>query len=142
MVAAGATNATFAVSTNAVGSSTTVTISATYSGATKSASLTVVPAPPPLPTLASLTLDPANVIGGQFSTGTVTLTGPAIAGGAQVFLSSSNGAARVPSSVTVPAGATSATFTINTSFVLISTSATISATYNGTTRTATLGILL
>jgi hypothetical protein len=142
MVAAGATNATFAVSTNAVGSSTTVTISATYSGAAKSASLTVVPAPPPLPTLASLTLDPANVIGGQFSTGTVTLTGPAIAGGAQVFLSSSNGAARVPSSVTVPAGATSATFTINTSFVLISTSATISATYNGTTRTATLGILL
>jgi hypothetical protein len=142
MVAAGATNATFAVSTSSVGSSTTVSISATYSGATKSASLTVVPAPPPLPTLASLTLDPASVIGGQSSTGTVTLTGPAPAGGAQVFLSSSNGVARVPSSVTVPAGATSATFTVNTSFVLISTSATISASYNGTTRTATLGVLL
>jgi hypothetical protein len=142
MVVAGATYATFAVSTSAVGSSTTVTISATYSGATKSASLTVVPAPPPLPTLASLTLDPPNVIGGQSSMGTVTLTGPATAGGAQVFLSSSNGAARMPSSVTVPAGATSATFTVNTSVVLISTSATISATYNGTTRTATLGLLL
>jgi len=141
-VAAGATTATFTVSTSAVAASTTVTISATYSGATRSASLTVTPAPPPLPTVSSLTLNPTNVFGGQSSTGTVTLTGPAPAGGAQVFLSSNNGAARVPSSVIVPAGATTATFTVNTSFVLISTSATISASYNGTTRTATLGILL
>ena len=141
-VAAGATSATFTVSTSAVAASTTVTISGTYSGATRSASLTVTPAPPPLPTVSSLTLNPTNVFGGQSSTGTVTLTGPAPAGGAQVFLSSNNGAARVPSSVIVPAGATTATFTVNTSFVLISTSATISASYNGTTRTATLGILL
>ena len=141
-VAAGATSATFTVSTSAVATSTAVTIFATYSGATRSVSLTVTPAPPPPPTLASLTLNPASVFGGQSSTGTVTLTGPAPAGGAQVFLSSDNGAASVPSSVTVPAGATSATFTVNTSFVLISTSATISASYNGTTRTATLAILL
>ena len=141
-VAAGATTATFTVSTSAVAASTTVTVSAAYSGATSSASLTVTPAPPPPPTLASLTLNPASVFGGQSSTGTVTLTGPAPAGGAQVFLSTSNGAARVPPSVIVPAGATSATFTVSTSFVLISTSATISATYNRTTRTATLGILL
>jgi hypothetical protein len=141
-VAAGATSATFTVSTSAIASSTTVTISGTYSGATRSASLTVTPAPPPPPTVSSLTLNPANVIGGQSSTGTVTLTGPAPAGGAQVLLSSSNNAARVPSSVIVPAGATTATFTVNTSFVLISTSATISASYNGTTRTATLGVLL
>jgi hypothetical protein len=141
-VTAGATSATFTVSTSAVTASTTVTISAAYSGVTRSASLSVTPAPPPPPTVSSLTLNPANVFGGQSSTGTVTLTGPAAAGGAQVFLSSSNGAARVPSSVVVPAGATSATFTVNTSFVLISTSSTISASYNGTTQTATLGILL
>ncbi len=141
-VTAGATSATFTVSTSAVTASTTVTISATYGGATRSASLNVTPAPPPTPTVSSLTLNPANVFGGQSSTGTVTLTGPAPAGGAQVFLSSSNGAARVPSSVIVPAGATSATFTVNTSFVLISTSSTISASYNGTTQTATLGIFL
>jgi hypothetical protein len=141
-VAAGATSASFTVSTSAVSTSTAVIVSATYSGATRSASLTVTPAPPPPPTLATLTLNPANVFGGQSSTGTVTLTGPAPAGGAQVFLSSDNGAASVPSSVIVPAGATSATFTVNTSFVVISTSATISASYNGTTRTATLGILL
>jgi hypothetical protein len=141
-VAAGATSGTFTVSTSAVAASTTVNITATYSGSTRSASLTVTPAPPPAPTVASLTLNPANVFGGQSSMGTVTLTGPAPAGGAQVLLSSSNGAASVPSSVNVPAGATSATFTVNTSFVLISTSSTISASYNGTTRTATLGILL
>jgi hypothetical protein len=44
--------------------------------------------------------------------------------------------------VTVPAGATSATFTVNTSIVLLSTSANISASYNGTTRTAILAVLL
>jgi len=141
-VAAGATSATFTVSTRTVASSTTVTIFAAYGGATTSASLTVTPASPPPPTVSSLTLNPANVFGRQSSTGTVTLTGPAPAGGAQVLLSSNNGAATVPSSVIVPAGATSATFTVNTSFVLISTSATISASYNGTTRTATLGVLL
>ena len=141
-VAAGATSATFTVSTSAVAASTTVSISAAYGGVTRSVSLTVTPAPPPAPTLSSLTLNPANVFGGQSSTGTVTLTGLAPAGGAQVFLSSNNGAARVPSSVIVPAGASSVTFTVNTSFVLISTSATISASYNGTTRAATLGVLL
>jgi len=140
-VAAGATSASFTVSTSAVASSTTIAISAAYGGATRSAPLTVTPAPPPPPTLSSLTLNPSSVFGGlQSSTGTVTLTGPAPAGGAQVFLSSNNAAARVPSSVTVAAGATSATFTVNTSFVLFSTSATISASYNGTTRTAVLSV--
>jgi len=142
-VPAGATSATFTVSTSAVAASTTVTISAGYGGVTRSASLTVAPAPPPPATLSSLTLNPANVIGGlQTSKGTVTLSAPAPAGGATVMLSSSNGAARVPSSVFVPAGATSATFTVNTSIVLLSTSATISASYNGTTRTAGLLVLL
>ena len=141
-IAAGATSATFTVSTSAVATSTTVGISGAYSGVTRSASLTVTPAPPQAPTLSSLTLNPTSVFGGQSSTGTVTLTGPAPAGGAQVFLSSNNGAASVPSSVIVPAGASSASFTVSTSIVLISTSATISASYNGTTRAATLGVLL
>src|SRR6202040_180270 len=113
-----------------VTASTTIGISAIYGGTTRSASLTVTP--PPLPTVSSLTLNPSSVVGGLgYSTGTVTLTGPAPAGGAQVFLSSSNGAASVPSSVIVPAGATSANFRVNTSGVLVSTSANISATYNG-----------
>src|SRR6266481_3440572 len=140
-VPAGATSATFVVSTSAVAASTTVAISAAYGGVTRSASLTVTPAPPPAPTLSSLTLNPTSVIGGvQSSTGTVTLSGPAPAGGAQVALSSNNGAASVPSSVAVPAGATSATFTANTSPVTASTSVTISAAYAGVTRAASLTV--
>jgi hypothetical protein len=142
-VAAGATSATFTVSTSPVVASTAVTISGSYGGAGRSASLTVNPAPAPVPTLTSLTLSPASVIGGlQSSTGTVSLSAPAPAGGVIVLLSSSNGAASVPGSVLIPAGASSASFTVNTSIVLISTSSTISARYNGTTRTATLGVLL
>src|SRR5256884_124175 len=142
-VAAGATSATFTVRTSAVSASTTVIISASYASLTKTASLTVNPAPPPPPTLSSLTLNPSTVIGGvQSSTGRVTLSAPAPTGGATVILSSNSGAASVPSSVFIPAGATSATFTVNTSIVLISTSANISAMYNGTTRTATLTVLL
>src|SRR6266446_6266139 len=142
-VAAGATSATFTVSTSAVAASTTVSISGTYGGVSRSAPLTVTPVPIPPPTLSSLTLNPSSVVGGlESSRGTVTLTRAALAGGATIALSSSNGAARVPSSVFIPAGATSASFTVNTSIVLISTSATISASYNGTSRSATLGVLL
>src|SRR5213080_4964000 len=43
--------------------------------------------PPPTPTLTSLTLSPTSVTGGNSSTGTVTLSGPAPSGGAQVALS-------------------------------------------------------
>jgi hypothetical protein len=138
-VPAGATGATFTITTSAVAASTPVTISASYGGVTQTASLTVMPSS--LPTLSSLTLNPSTVTGGNSSTGTVTLSGPAPAGGAQVMLSSSNtGVARVPSSVVVPAGATSATFTVNTSTVLVSTSVTISASYRTVTKSAILQV--
>ena len=95
----------------------------------------------PTPTLSSLTLNPTSVIGGaQSSTGTVTLSGPAPAGGAQVALSSNNGAASVSSSVPVPAGATSATFPVNTTAVAVSTTVIISASYGGGTQTASLTV--
>jgi len=140
-IPAGATSTTFVVNTSAVASSSTVAISAAYGGVTKTASLTVTPAPPPPPALSSLTLSPTSVIGGlQSSTGTVTLSGPAPAGGAQVALASNNGAASVPSSVTIPAGATSATFPVNTSLVLFSTSAQITASYEGKTLAANLTV--
>src|SRR5882672_9094448 len=131
-----------ATSTSDNGAQFTVVVTNSVGSVTSNmATLTVTP--PPLPTVSSLTLNPTSVVGGlQSSTGTVTLSGPAPAGGAQVALSSDKGAASVPSSVTVPAGATSATFTVNTSGVLLTTSANISASYNNTTRTATLTILL
>jgi hypothetical protein len=137
-VPAGATSASFNVSTGAVATATPVAISASYGGGTQTASLTVLPA-----ILLSLTLNPATVTGGNPSTGTVTLNGPAPGGGAVVSLSSSDpSVATVPpsGSVTVPAGATSATFTVNTKIVLFSTSVTISASYNSATQSAILKV--
>jgi hypothetical protein len=142
-VPAGSSTGTFTITTSAVAASTEATISASYGGATASTALTVTPVPVVLPSVASLTLNPSSVVGGvQSSSGTVTLTGPAPAGGAQVMLSSSGGGASVPSSVIVPAGSSSAIFTVSTSIVLVSTSATISASYNNTTQTASLAVLL
>jgi hypothetical protein len=86
-------------------------------------------------TLVSVSVSPATIQGHNGNqgrtTGTVTLSGPAPAGGAVVTLSSSNSAAAsVPANVTVAAGNTTANFTIQTSPVGSNTDVTISATYN------------
>jgi LmbE family N-acetylglucosaminyl deacetylase len=135
-VAAGATSATFSVTTNAVAASTPVTISASYSGVTQTASLTVLPAG-----VSSLSVSPGSLTGGNAATGTVTLSGPAPAGGAQVALSSNNGAASVPASVTVAAGASAANFTVTTTPVAMSIPVALSASYGGATQTATLTVM-
>ncbi len=71
----------------------------------------------------------------------MTLTAAAPLTGTSVALSSSNTTVvQVPSFVTVPAGATSASFTMFTSSVTASTAVTISASFGGTTRTATLTV--
>jgi len=138
-IPAGATSLTFTVTTLAVTASTPITISASYAGVTKTASLIVTPQPPSGPTLTSLTLNPTSVNGGSPSTGSVTLSGPAPTAGAIVSLSSSDTtAATVPASVTVPAGATSLTFTVPTLAVTASTPVNISASYAGVTHTASL----
>ena len=136
----GASSATFTVTTSAVSASTPVTITASYAGATTTASLTVMPQTSS-PTLSSVALNPTSVTGGtQTSTGTVTLSGPAPTGGAQVMLSSDNAAASVPANVPVAAGASSANFTVSTSAVTVSTPVTISASYAGVTKTARLTV--
>jgi N-acetylneuraminic acid mutarotase len=95
---------------------------------------------PTLPTLAALQLNPTTVMGGQTSQATLTLSGPAPSGGAVVMLSSSNSAASVPASVTVPEGAISANFTVSTTSVASATSVTIGASYNNSNVIATLWI--
>jgi len=138
-VPAGQTSASFAVSTTAVSASTTATITGTFAGASRSATLTVNPPPPPA-TLSALSLNPTTVVGGNSSTGTVTLTGAAPSGGLVVSLASNSAAASTPASVTVPAGATSASFSVTTTAVTTATSATVSATLGADTRTAALTV--
>src|SRR5262249_39474787 len=57
--------------------------------------------------LSSVSANPNQVVGGKPSTGTVALTSAAPSGGSVVTLSSASSAVSVPSSVTVPAGASS-----------------------------------
>ncbi len=94
---------------------------------------------PPSLGVASLSLNPTTVTGGNSSTGTVTLTAVAPAA-TTVAITSNNAAAIVPASVTVPAGSQSRTFSISTTQVPATTSAVITASLNGTSRSATLTI--
>ncbi|MPZ74576.1 MAG: hypothetical protein GEU74_15380 [Nitriliruptorales bacterium] len=139
-VPAGDTSATFTASTSASEFDQSSAISAAHGGETRTVILQVT-ASGGSASLSSLSLSPTSVTSGDPSAGTVTLTAAAPSGGASVALSSSNtSAATVPASVTVPAGSTSATFTVSTGSVNSDASSTISATYGGTTRSATLTV--
>lgn len=137
-IAANTTSATFSVTTVPVATNVSVTLSASYGVNTRTATLTVK-----APTLSSGSLSPSSVRGGTASTGTVTLSGPAPTGGAAVTLTSSNtSVATVPASVTIPANAGSASFSVATLPVAANTTVSISALYNGTTRSANLTVLV
>lgn len=135
-VAAGTISKTFTVTSKPVASSTLVGITASYSGASKTAVLTVEP-----PVLSALTLSPAAIAGGcQGSTGKVTLSGKAPVGGLVVPLTNTNPAASVPSSVTVPAGATYATFPVTAPAVTAIQTGTVTASFGGITKSVILKV--
>ena len=94
---------------------------------------------PPSLGVASLSLNPAAVTGGNSSTGTVTLTGVAPAA-TTVAIASNNAAAIVPNSVIVPAGSQSRSFSVSTTQVPATTTAMITASLNFTSRSAILTI--
>ena len=78
---------------------------------------TISPASSPA-ALSTIRVNPRDVVGGDPSTGTATLTAAAPAAGFVVSLSSDNtAAATLPPSITVPAGATTASFPITTNVV-------------------------
>jgi len=144
-ISAGATSTSFTVNTSSVNAVTAVQLNASYAGAIVSATLTVQPAaapPPPVqPVLSSLTLQPSLVRGPATSQGTVTLSGVAPAGGVQIKLASSNNnVATLPASVTVQAGATSATFTVQSKRVRTATNVSISASLGAVVIRATLTV--
>jgi hypothetical protein len=79
IVPTGATSVTFTVRTRSVTADTFVNISATFSGVTRTAALLVTDRTGP--SLTGLSLNPSTVVGGNSSTGTVTLSGSAPTGG-------------------------------------------------------------
>jgi len=92
---------------------------------------------PTMPT--SLSVSQTSVVGANTVTGTIALNRVANQDTA-VHVTSSSGAATVPSTVTVAAGQSTATFSITTSDVLAPTTATLSATLAGATVSATLSV--
>jgi LmbE family N-acetylglucosaminyl deacetylase len=135
----GSNTANFLINTTFVASTTPVTISGSLRGVTQNATLTVLK--PPV-TLSSLTVNPSTVGGGGPSaTGTVTLSGPALAGGSVISLSSNlPSVVTMPATVTVPAGSTGATFSITTQAVTSPVQVTLSATFVGATNTTSLRV--
>jgi uncharacterized repeat protein (TIGR03803 family) len=87
----------------------------------------------PRTAIASVTLSPSAVTAGSTVTGTINITLAAPSGGVKVALSSDSSAAKLSStSVTVPPGARSATFSVRTSASITSTTtATVQASLNG-----------
>jgi len=129
-VPSGADRASFNIGTQQVSADMLVTLQASPSSSVTLAQLSVL-APVGAPTLTSLTINPSTVTGGTSTTGTVTLSSAALSNGATINLSSNSSAATVPTSVTVPVGATTAQFQINTSAVTANTAATLSASLGG-----------
>lgn len=136
---AGATSAEFPITTSVVATQTLVTLLASYNGITQTTTFTTNPAPGT--GLASLSLTPVSVPGGYSATGTATLAAAAPAGGALIALQSSNpGVASVPAQTAVAPGATSVTFAVATTLPTKAISVTISASYAGATKKATLRV--
>jgi hypothetical protein len=90
--------------------------------------------------VSSVTLNPATVAGGQYSTVTVTLSAPAPAAGAVVGLTSSSPLAWVPTYLGIAPGLTTASFTVVTFETTEAVTSNISASYGGATASAVLAI--
>ena len=135
-VPAGSSSVTISIPTTNVAANTVANITASYNGVNAQSALTLTPQGQP----ATISLSPSSVTGSAGSFGTVTIAAPASTD--QTFqLSSSNpSAAAIPNSVTIPAGATAAGFNITTFGVSSTTSATISVSGGGVTKSAVLTV--
>jgi hypothetical protein len=98
-------------------------------------------------TVTALSFSPPSLLGGSgASTGTVTLSGPAPAGGAIVALATTTGnpaAAAVPQTVTVPAGQTTQTFQVPTTALQVNAPPVpvqVTASFGGATASAVLTV--
>ena len=137
-VPVGSTSGKFSVTTTAVMTNTTATVTGTYAGASVQANLTIL-----APTLLSISVSPTTIKGSATTTvtGIVTLTGVAPIGGASINLSSSDStSATVPVKVTIPAGASSVKFTVGHKKVTSQTAVTLTASFNTVTKSTILTV--
>jgi hypothetical protein len=127
-VPAGATTATFTLT--GTGAGTAIVTATLNSSSSQSPAVTVASV-----ALATISLSASTVVGGKDVTGTVGLTAPAPVAGAIVALTAGDPLTVQPS-VTVPAGATTATFSVLTRLVGGTIAGTVTGAYGGTSMTS------
>jgi hypothetical protein len=121
VVPAGATSQTFAIATTNAPPTAVTTISATYAGATQTATLTVIA----YPVVVGMTCTPSNPSGGATVQCTGTLAGPSPASGFTLVVASSNAAVTAPPPFAVASSAQSFQFSLQTTTVTASTPVTV-----------------
>jgi FG-GAP-like repeat len=137
---AGSSSVRFNATARSVTSTQSVTLRVSNNQlGSRQAGVTVTPPVSNAVTLSTLTLSSSSVTGGNTVQGTVRLSAAATAQ-TTVNLASNNTAASLATTIAIAAGASSGTFTISTTSVTSTTSAIISGTLNGITRSATLTI--
>ena len=95
----------------------------------------------PAPVVSSLFCSPSSLLPNTTTTFAVTLSGIAPAGGSTVTLFGDNPALTVPDSVTVAAGATSATFYATAGTLSADQAATVTASSGGASRTVSIFLI-
>jgi hypothetical protein len=136
-VPAGSNSATFAVATSSVTSTTKVSVTASYLGASKTVTITVYPQ-----VAFTVTVKPSSVSGGSSTTIAVRLASPAPAGGLKFTLVSSNPAVAAlgANTLTIAAGTVMASGPVSTAAVSTTTPVTLSATLGTTTQSTVLTV--
>lgn len=90
--------------------------------------------------LSTLTVPSSSIVGGNSVQATLTFNKPAPAGGADVVLAGGNGLLSFPASVTVPEGQTTLAFTVTAQPVNAETNVSLTATYAGIVKTASIRV--
>jgi RHS repeat-associated protein len=127
--------ATFTVTTIQVSGDTTAVLTATFNNSSAIAPLTVTGS-----RIDQLQMSPQSVVGGQQASGNIILAAPAPEEGLSVTLRSSDPAVIVPSEMAMRGGARSGAFTVTTTPVSRSITATISAVLDDEQHNATLAV--
>jgi hypothetical protein len=134
IVPAGQAAAAFTITTTSVDADADVTVTARHGNVERARALRVRGARTQAGPLAELDPSPDEVVGGHNADLTVRLAEPAPAAGIVIRLASDTPKVSVPSSVAVPAGATSASVRLRTFPVTAETEARVTASVDAATR--------
>ncbi|MBZ5676585.1 MAG: hypothetical protein LAP61_20295 [Acidobacteriia bacterium] len=133
-LSAGQSSATFTATIAAPGANQTATLTVSLNGISRTAVISLV-----VPSLSALVCSPSTLGSNQAATCTVFLDAN-VAIPTLVTLASSKTALQLPTSVTVPAGSSTAIFSAITANITSNDQATVTATLNGQARTTNLSL--